>query len=221
MRENHQVRREDMVSRQIEGRGIRDRRLLAALREVPRERFVPENLAAYAYNDTPLPIAEGQTISQPYIVAAMIEAADVGPDDRVLEVGAGSGYAAAVLSRMAAQVFAIERHQALAAAAEGRLADLAYGNVTVIAGDGSGGLPDRAPFDAILVAARGPEVPDALRRQLAPGGRLVIPVGGEKLQTLRRLTRTGEDEWISDDLGPVRFVPLVGAHGIAEGDTQP
>lgn len=122
---------------------------------------------------------------------------------------------------MAAQVFAIERHQALADAAEGRLADLGYGNVTVIAGDGSGGLPDRAPFDAILVAARGPEVPDALRRQLAPGGRLVIPVGGEKLQTLRRLTRTGEDEWISDDLGPVRFVPLVGAHGIAEGDTQP
>ncbi len=221
MRENHQVRREAMVSRQIEGRGIRDRRLLAALREVPRERFVPENLAAYAYDDTPLPIAEGQTISQPYIVAAMIEAADVGPDDRVLEVGAGSGYAAAVLSRMAAQVFAIERHQALADAAEGRLADLGYGNVTVIAGDGSGGLPDHAPFDAILVAARGPEVPDALRRQLAPGGRLVIPVGGEKLQTLRRLTRTGEDEWISDDLGPVRFVPLVGAHGIAEGDTQP
>jgi protein-L-isoaspartate(D-aspartate) O-methyltransferase len=187
---------------------------------VPREVFVPENLAEFAYDDTPLPIEEGQTISQPYIVAAMIEAAEVEPGDRVLEVGGGSGYAAAVLSRLAGEVFTIERHKPLAAAAELRLARLGYGNVTVIAGDGSGGLPEEAPFDAILVAARGPEVPEALKRQLAIGGRLVIPVGGEEMQSLCRVTRTGEEEWTTDDLGSVRFVPLIGAHGLAEDGTR-
>src|SRR5690606_4176342 len=131
-------------------------------------------------DDRPLPIGEGQTISQPYIVAAMIEAAGIQPGDRVLEVGAGSGYAAAVLARMAGEVFAIERHEALADAARTRLAKAGYRNVTIIAADGSGGLPDRAPFSAILVAARGPRIPEALKRQLAIGGRLVIPVGGEK-----------------------------------------
>jgi protein-L-isoaspartate(D-aspartate) O-methyltransferase len=213
-------RRDQMVARQIEARGIGDARLLQAMREVPREAFVPENLAEFAYADTPLPIAEGQTISQPYIVAAMIEAAEVEAGDRVLEVGAGSGYAAAVLSRMAGEVFTIERHKPLADAAELRLAKLGYGNVTVIAGDGSGGLPDEAPFDAILVAARGAEVPEALKRQLTVGGRMIIPIGGEDVQALCRVTRTGEEEWTSDDLGPVRFVPLIGAHALSEDGSR-
>ena len=205
-----------MVAQQIEARGIRSPALLAAMRAVPREAFVPGEFAAYAYDDGPLPIGEGQTISQPYIVALMIAAARIEPGDRVLEVGAGSGYAAAVIGQIAAQVFAIERHRALAEAAGLRLAELGYANVTVIAGDGSGGLPGQAPFDAILVAARGPEVPEALKRQLKIGGRLVIPVGGEDMQALCRITRTGAEAWTSDDLGAVRFVPLIGEHGLAE-----
>ena len=205
-----------MVAQQIEARGIRSPALLAAMRAVPREAFVPDEFAAYAYDDGPLPIGEGQTISQPYIVALMIELAAVGSGDKVLEVGAGSGYAAAVIGQIAAQVFAIERHRALAEAAGLRLAELGYANVTVIAGDGSGGLPGQAPFDAILVAARGPEVPEALKRQLKIGGRLVIPVGGEDMQALCRITRTGAEAWTSDDLGAVRFVPLIGEHGLAE-----
>jgi len=214
MGHDYTAARQTMVEHQIEARGIAEPRLLGALREVPREAFVPEGLAAFAYDDTALPIAEGQTISQPYIVAAMIDAAAIGPADRVLEVGAGSGYAAAVLSRLAGQVFAIERIGTLADAARVRLARLGYDTVTVIAGDGSGGLPGEAPFDAILVAARGPRVPDVLKRQLAIGGRLVIPVGDEDVQSLCRLTRIGEEEWTSADLGPVRFVPLIGRHGL-------
>jgi protein-L-isoaspartate(D-aspartate) O-methyltransferase len=186
------------------------------MREVPREAFVPKHLAGFAWDDGPLPIGEGQTISQPYVVGAMIESAEVAAGDRVLEVGTGSGYAAAVLSRMARHVFTIERHEALASAARQRLEELGYSTVSVIAGDGSCGLPDEAPFDAILVAARAPVVPETLKRQLALGGRLVIPVGDEVVQTLRRIRRTGEDEWSSDDLGPVRFVPLIGAHGLAD-----
>lgn len=220
MADHRYDRRDDMVERQIAARGIRDPALLRAMREVPREVFVPENLAEFAYDDTPLPIAEGQTISQPYIVAAMIEAAGVSSGDRVLEVGAGSGYAAAVLSRIADEVFAIERHKPLADAAELRLTKLGYTNVTVIAGDGSGGLPDKAPFDAILVAARGPKMPAALKRQLKVGGRLIIPIGGEELQTLCRVTRTSEDEWISEELEQVRFVPLIGLHGVPEDGTR-
>jgi protein-L-isoaspartate(D-aspartate) O-methyltransferase len=209
-------RREAMVEQQIKARGIRDARLLQAMREVPREAFVPDGLTEFAYDDRPLPIGEGQTISQPYIVAAMIEAAGVRPGDRVLEVGAGSGYAAAVLARMAGEVFAIERHEVLADTAGTRLARLGCDNVTIITADGSGGLSDHAPFDAILVAARAPEVPEALKRQLAIGGRLVIPVGGEDVQTLCRITRSGEEEWTSDNLCPVYFVPLIGAHGLSE-----
>ena len=208
-----------MVAQQIEARGIRSPALLAAMRTVPREAFVPGEFAAYAYDDGPLPIGEGQTISQPYIVALMIELAAVGSGDKVLEVGAGSGYAAAVIGQIAAQVFAIERHRALAEAAGMRLAELGYANVTVIAGDGSGGLPGEAPFDAILVAARGPEVPEALKRQLTIGGRLVIPVGGEDMQALCRITRTGAEAWTSDDLCAVRFVPLIGEHALAEDAT--
>jgi protein-L-isoaspartate(D-aspartate) O-methyltransferase len=212
--------RERMVSRQIEARGIADPNLLSALREVPREVFVPEHLAEFAYDDTPLPIAEGQTISQPYIVATMIEAADVAPGGKVLEVGGGSGYAAAVLSRIAGEVFSIERHKALAEAAELRLAKLGYRNVTMTAGDGSGGLADEAPFDAILVAARSPQVPEALKRQLKIGGRLVIPVGDEEVQALQRVTRIGDEQWTTDTLEQVRFVPLIGAHGLPEDGSR-
>lgn len=206
---DYDKQRDAMVERQIRRRGIADERLLRAFREVPRERFVPKDMAEFAYEDGPLPIGEGQTISQPYIVASMIEAAEVGPGDRVLEVGAGSGYAAAVLSRIAKRVFAIERHAILARQAEERVAALGYDNLDVIAGDGMQGLSEEAPFDAILVAARGIEVPEALKQQLTVGGRLIIPVGGEDVQQLRCVVRTREDAWESHDIAPVRFVPLL------------
>ncbi|WP_235506791.1 protein-L-isoaspartate(D-aspartate) O-methyltransferase [Altererythrobacter sp. Root672] len=202
-----------MVERQLKARGIRNARVLAAMGEVPREQFVPERLLEFAYSDGPLPIGEEQTISQPYVLALMIEAAGVAPGDRVLEVGAGSGYAAAVMAQIASSVFAIERHPTLAESARERLLEGGYPNVTVITGDGSVGLPDMAPFDAILVSAGGDRVPEPLKWQLAIGGRLVVPVGGTGLQTLLCLRRTGEEEWIEHDLGNVRFVPLIGAHG--------
>lgn len=205
--------RQWMVERQLRGRGIGNAHVLAAMGEVPREVFVPEGLRAFAYDDGPLPIGEGQTISQPYIVALMIEAADVAPGHRVLEVGAGSGYAAAVVSRIAGEVVTIERHATLAHEASARVAALGYANLKVIAGDGSLGLPDKAPFDAILVAAGGDRVPEPLKRQLAIGGRLVVPVGGEAIQSLLCVTRTGEETWRENNLGGVRFVPLIGAHG--------
>ena len=206
-------RRTAMVERQLKARGIRDPRVLAAMAEVPRERFVPERLAGFAYDDGPLPIGEEQTISQPYIVALMIEAADVAPGDRVLEVGAGSGYAAAVLSRIADRVFAVEHRASLAGSARQRLEELGYANVSIVEGDGSLGLAEAAPFDAILVAAAGDRAPEPLKRQLAIGGRLIVPVGSASLQSLVRLTRIEADEWREDDLGGVRFVPLVGQHG--------
>ncbi len=205
--------RATMVRRHLKARGITSSYVLKAVGEVPRERFVPERLAEFAYEDGPLPIGHEQTISQPYIVALMIEAAEVEPGDRVLEVGAGSGYAAAVLSRIAEEVFAIERHEALADEARERVETLGYDNVRIIAGDGSGGLPQEAPFDAILVAAGGDHVPEPLKRQLKIGGRLILPVGGESMQTLCCILREGEEEWSEHSLGGVRFVPLVGAHG--------
>ncbi len=198
-----------MVERQIARRGIRDARILAAFRTVPREEFVPEGMREFAYDDSPLPIGEGQTISQPFIVASMIEAAEVAPGMRVLEVGAGSGYAAAVLSRIADEVFAVERHETLAREAAERVAALGYDNLEVVAGDGMEGLPEQAPFDAILVAARGEEVPQALKDQLEIGGRLIIPVGGEDVQQLRCISRVGRERWESHDIAPVRFVPLL------------
>src|SRR5689334_18194757 len=203
-----------MVERQIAARGIRDERVLSAMREVPREAFVPENLREFAHDDTPLPISEGQTISQPYIVALMADAAGIGPLDRVLDVGTGSGYAAAVLSRLAERVYSMERHASLAETARQRLEALGYTDVEVRVGDGSRGWPEAAPFDAILVAAGAPDVPDALKSQLAIGGRLVIPVGGEeRSQRLLRLRRTAESEFEEDSLGDVAFVPLVGEQG--------
>lgn len=217
--ENPEKLRHDMVERQIEARGVTDPAILSALREVPRENFVPENLAEFAYEDGPLPIAEDQTISQPFIVASMIDAAEIEPTDRVLEVGAGSGYAAAVLSRIAAEVFGVERFETLARAARERVEALGYENCHVVAGDGTDGLQDEAPFDAILVAARIDEVPPALKQQLAIGGRLVIPLGNEHVQRLTCITRQGVDDWESHEIAPVRFVPLLPG-SIAENGTR-
>jgi protein-L-isoaspartate(D-aspartate) O-methyltransferase len=209
--------RRRMVDAQIARRGVRDRRVLEAMREVPREAFVDPGFEDFAYEDAPLPIAENQTISQPYIVALMVEAAELSPGARVLEVGAGSGYAAAILSRIAGSVQAIERNPVLAGRARERLARLGYANVEVSTGDGSVGWPDLAPFDAILVSAGAPEVPPALKSQLAIGGRLVVPVGETSQgQQLLRITRTSESEYEQENLGAVSFVPLVGAQGWAE-----
>lgn len=199
-----------MVETQIARRGVRDSHVLRAMAQAPRERFVDADMADLAYEDMPLPIGQGQTISQPYIVAAMIEAAGVRPGDRVLEVGAGSGYAAAVLGLIAKQVYAVERLETLAALARQRLAALGYRNVQVLTGDGARGLPDHAPFDAILVSAGAPSVPAALKQQLATGGRLVIPVGGHDGQRLKKIIRRTEDRYEEQDLEGVLFVPLVG-----------
>jgi protein-L-isoaspartate(D-aspartate) O-methyltransferase len=213
--------RERMVEIQIAGRGVRDRWVLDAMRRVPRERFVEPGFEEFAYEDGPLPIGEGQTISQPYIVALMIEAAEVKPGESVLEVGAGSGYAAAIMSQIADRVYAIERHASLADAARNRFRQLGYDNIDVRTGDGTRGWPDAAPFDAIIVAAGGPAVPEPLKDQLAIGGRLVIPVGGqERLQTLLKITRKNENDYEQDDLGAVAFVPLIGEQGWAEDGSQ-
>ncbi|MET1111631.1 MAG: protein-L-isoaspartate(D-aspartate) O-methyltransferase [Allosphingosinicella sp.] len=209
--------REKMVRQQLAGRGIEGARLLDAFRTVPRELFVPGSVRELAYEDGPLPIEAGQTISQPYIVALMIEAAGIAPGDRVLEIGAGSGYAAAVMSRVAGAVIAVERHAELAALARERMARLGYANVRIVEGDGTAGLPAEAPFEAILCAASGSHVPDALRRQLAIGGILVMPVGEpDAVQDLVKVARRGEEAFEREDLGPVRFVPLIGTHGWAD-----
>jgi protein-L-isoaspartate(D-aspartate) O-methyltransferase len=200
-----------MVDVHIAGRGIRNRRVLAAMRQVPREAFVDAGLEEFAYEDNPLPIAERQTISQPYIVALMIEAAEIGKDDRVLEVGAGSGYAAAVAAQLADQVCAIERHLSLVSQAAERIRKLGYSNIELRQGDGTLGWPDGGQFDVILVAAGGERIPPALKQQLKIGGRLVIPVGGpDEAQELIKLTKRSEDDFEEEHLGAVRFVPLVG-----------
>jgi len=214
--------RQHMVERHVEARGVHDPAVLDALRTVPREAFLPEHLAEFAYEDTPLPIEEGQTISQPFIVAAMAEALELGAHDRVLEIGTGSGYAAAVLGEIAEEVYTIERHRPLADQAERRLRELDYRNVHVLCGDGSLGWPEHAPFDAILVSAGGPEVPRVLVEQLAPGGRIVIPVGPDlRDQRLLRVTKASDGTTNIEDLGGVRFVPLIGAGGFAEGAEAP
>ena len=209
------ITRQNMVAHQVARRGVKDRRVLEAMARVPREVFVSEGYEEFAYEDSPLPIAENQTISQPFMVAAMAEAAAIKSSDKVLEVGAGSGYAAAVLAELAAKVVTIERHKSLASGARARLAALDYRNVDVHVGDGTLGWPDEAPFDAILVAAGAPRIPEQLKRQLAIGGRLIIPVGEGREQSLRRIVRTGEDTFEDIRLGAVRFVPLVGAEGWA------
>lgn len=207
--EDQVERRERMVDRDIQQRGISDPRVLLAMRTVPRDRFVPEQLAESAYDDTPLPIGEGQTISQPFIVAAMAAAAELVPTSRVLEVGAGSGYGAAVLGCVAGEVWTIERHEVLAEGARAELERLGCDNVHVIWGDGTRGLPEQAPFDAIIVTAGAPVVPESLIEQLVDGGRIIIPVGPETSgQRLLRIRRENH-EIIEEDLGAVRFVPLI------------
>lgn len=209
--------REEMVARQIAGRGITDPNLLAAMREIPREAFVPDGWRHRAYDDGPLPIEAGQTISQPYIVALMIEAAGIVPGGKVLEIGAGSGYAAAVMGLIAREVIAIERHGELVQLAVSRMARLGYDNVRVIEGDGSAGCPGEAPFDAILAAASGSHVPDALKVQLAIGGSLVMPIGEpHAMQDLVKVTRRAEETFEQESLCPVRFVPLIGEEGWSE-----
>lgn len=197
----------------LASRGVEDVAVLQAMQQVPRHRFLPDALAEFAYRDVPLPIEEGQTISQPYIVAWMVQAAGIKPGHRVLEVGTGSGYAAAVASRIAADVYSVERHRLLADSAQVRLAQLGYTNVHVLHGDGTRGWPDHAPYDAILVAAGGPSVPEALIAQLAPGGTLVMPVGPADTQVLVRLHRAKDGALVREELGDVRFVPLVGEAG--------
>ncbi|HEY4075569.1 MAG TPA: protein-L-isoaspartate(D-aspartate) O-methyltransferase [Rhizomicrobium sp.] len=208
--------RNRMVETQIARRGIRDPAVLAAMRQVPRETFIGAGFEEFAYEDNALPIPQGQTISQPYIVAAMAQAAEIGPQARVLEIGTGSGYAAAVLSRIAHEVFAIERHASLSEAASERFSQLGYSNITLKIGDGSYGWPERAPFDAIIVSAGGPEVPGGLTSQLKVGGALIVPVGLPQEQRLKRITRTTKDSYDEDDLGAVRFVRLICAGGWAE-----
>ena len=209
-----QERRAQMVMRQLAERGVHDTRVLAAMGRLPRERFLPSDVQHLAYADSALPIAEQQTISQPFMVAVMTEAARLTGAERVLEVGTGSGYQAAVLGLLARQVISIERHPFLAERAAALLRDLGFRNLDVVIGDGSRGWPAGAPYDAIVVTAGAPVVPESLLGQLAPGGRLVIPVGGAKEQTLLRLTRESRDGTVKrEELMPCVFVPLIGAQG--------
>ncbi|CAN7630115.1 protein-L-isoaspartate(D-aspartate) O-methyltransferase [Bosea sp. LjRoot237] len=213
--------RQRMVEQQLAGRGIRDRKVLDAMRLVPRETFIAAQLAPFAYQDGPIPIGEGQTLSQPYVVALMLEAGAIAAQDKVLEIGAGSGYVVALLSRMACKVFAIERHAILAAQATKRLQQLGYDNAEILCADGTEGLPAEAPFDAIIVSAGSPDVPEALKQQLTLGGRLVIPVGLNGYgQMLTKLTRQAEGAFASERLAPVSFVPLIGRHGWAAGNEE-
>lgn len=205
--------RTEMVQKQIRRRGVADARVLEALRQVPRERFVPPRVRGRAYTDHALPIGGGQTISQPFMVAVMTEALELGPTDRVLEIGTGSGYQAAVLAELAAEVYTIERIERLADEARSLLDALGYGDVRVRVGDGTAGWPEMAPFDAILVAAGAPAPPPALLDQLSPdGGRLVAPVGDRELQNLVVVERMGT-EFTTKRLMACRFVPLVGEEG--------
>ena len=214
--------RKQMIDYQLAARGLRDTTVLNAVDAVPREEFVPTELVEFAYSDSPLPIEAGQTISQPYIVALMTAALELKPGERTLEVGTGSGYAAAVLAEIAGEVYTIERHKILADTARQRLQNLGYKNIQVLYGDGTLGWPEHAPFDAIIVAAGGPEVPDTLKKQLAIGGRLIIPVGFSlRTQKLLRVRRISEDEYLEEDLGGVRFVPLIGAAGWEDETATP
>lgn len=206
--------RDRMVERQIARRGIKSKRILDAMRKVPRERFLPDGPSESAYSDGPMPIGDGQTISQPYVVAYMIDALGLDGSEKVLEIGTGSGYAAAVLAEVAAEVYTIERIESLATTAAAVLADLGYDNVHVRHGDGTLGWPEEAPFGGIVVTAGGPEVPETLRQQLKRGGHLVIPVGKSSWrQELQRVTRKANDEFETEDLIAVRFVPLIGEEG--------
>ena len=218
--DEYTLQREQMVRGQIEARGVRDERVLAAIRAVPRHLFVPAYLAGSAYHDTPLAIGQGQTISQPYIVALMTELLELAGDERVLEIGTGSGYQAAVLAQLAAEVITVERFPSLAQEARERLARLGYDNVQIEVGDGSLGWPEGAPYDAIIVTAASPEMPEPLPDQLAGGGRLVVPVGPRWTQHLVRVRREGGTFQRETMIG-VAFVPLIGQHGWQDrGETR-
>ena len=209
---NAELRRE-MVETQLLPRGVDDPRVLEAMQTVPRDAFVPPAYRHLAYEDGPLPIGFGQTISQPFTVAYMAQALKLRGDEKVLEVGTGSGYGAAVLSKLARSVWTIERIPELAESARRKLAELGYENVRVITGDGSIGLPEEAPFDGIVVTAGAPRLPEGYLEQLAEGGRLVIPVGGEGGQVLYAFTRRPDGDVSIEDLGGFVFVPLIGRHG--------
>jgi protein-L-isoaspartate(D-aspartate) O-methyltransferase len=209
--------RERMVEHQISARGLDDPALLAAFRAVPREDFVSGDYADYAYQDSPLPIESGQTISQPYIVALTIYAARIGKGAKVLEVGAGSGYAAAVIGQLADEVIAVERHRELVELAQQRMRRLGYANVKIVEGDGTLGWPEEAPFDAIVAAASGSHVPKSWIVQLKPGGRIVMPIGDpHAVQSLIKITKQADGTLKHEDLGGVRFVPLIGAEGFSD-----
>jgi len=210
------TQRRSMVESQLRGRGIRDERVLAAMFRVPRHEFVSEEHRDQVYEDHPIPIGEGQTISQPYIVAIMLEALALTPSDIVLEIGTGSGYQTALLSELTRQVYSVERHEALARAARATLARLGFNNVEVFVGDGSRGLPDRAPFDAIVVSAAAPQIPPPLFEQLREGGRMVIPVGPAHAQELQ-LVRKHEGQPVVTSMEGCRFVPLIGSEGYRSG----
>jgi protein-L-isoaspartate(D-aspartate) O-methyltransferase len=211
--------RRAMIETQIRKRGVSSPRLLEALASVPRHKFVPEKFREFAYADKPLPIGEGQTISQPYMVAAMTDALELAGSERVLEIGTGSGYQAAVLSLLAREVLSVENHTTLALAAQERLTALGYANVHVHNGDGSAGLTDAAPYDAILVTAGAPEIPQALASQLREGGRIVIPVGDSENQKLMQgMLEYGKLK--SRALFDCRFVPLVGRYGWRQSDQK-
>jgi protein-L-isoaspartate(D-aspartate) O-methyltransferase len=207
--------RSGMVETQIAARGVRDERVLSAMREVPRHLFVPESYQSAAYKDSPLPIGKGQTISQPYIVAVMTELLRVQPTDKVLEIGSGSGYQAAILGKLAQSVVTVERIPEVGEMARSNLARVGITTVTVVTGNGTLGYPEGAPFDGILITAATPAVPPPLIEQMAEGGRLVAPVGSRDLQELVRLTRHGK-QTVKELFGGVVFVPLLGEHGWQE-----
>ena len=206
------AQRRSMVESQLRARGIQDERVLAAMQQVPRHEFVAEEYRDQVYEDHPIPIGEGQTLSQPYIVAIMLSALGLDTSNSVLEIGTGSGYQTALLSQLCRQVYSVERHALLACAAEATLARLGCTNVTVVLGDGSQGLPERAPFDAIVVSAAAPQIPPPLLEQLREGGRMVIPVGPAQAQELL-LVRKQSNQPVVTNLEGCRFVPLVGANG--------
>lgn len=204
-----------MVEEQLRRRGIQDERLLAAMRHVPRHEFISQEKWEQAYADHPVTIPEQQTTSQPYIIAAMIQAAEIRPEDKVLEVGAGSGYQTALLAELATQVFAVERYSTLAASAQGALRRMGYRNVVVVEGDGTLGWEPAAPYHAIIVSAAAPRIPPALLEQLASGGRLVIPIGDAQHQTLQLFHKQPDGPISRTMLEGCRFVPLIGRHGFA------
>lgn len=210
--DGYAAERQDMVASQLRSRGIRDQRVLDAMAHVPRHEFVADEYREQAYEDHPIPIAEGQTVSQPYIVAVTLDALSLQPSFKVLEIGTGSGYQTALLAELSREVYSVERHAPLARDAEATLARLGYNNVNVIVGDGSHGLPDMAPFDAIVVSAAAPQIPTSLSEQLREGGRMVIPVGPAQAQELQLVSKE-KGQLVVRSLDGCRFVPLIGGQG--------